>query len=86
MNFLLRCSVSLVVGEGCFTKSEKLNFGVFPNENVEKVFVGFDENWKSVVGVFVFSKLVKENPESEELDGLLWSSSFVITISVCLSK
>jgi len=29
---------------------------------------------------------VKENPESEELDGLLCSSSFVVTISVCLSK
>ncbi len=80
LKFLPRFSVSSVVGEDCLIKSEKLNFGIFPNVNVEDVSVVFDENWKSV-GVVILPKLAKEYSELPILDGLLLSS-FVVTIRI----
>ncbi len=81
--YLPRFSVSSIVGADCLTKSEKVNFGKFPNISFEEVSVVFGENWKSVAAVVVLPKLVKENPEFADMDGLLLSSSVV---TICLSK
>ncbi len=67
MNFVPLFSVSFVVdlvSEDCLAKSEKLNFGVFPNVNIEETLVVDElgvENWNPVTGVVAVPKLVKAN-------------------------